>query len=51
MADDADRDDEETLLDKARGLGVGTEDPNIIGNAGPLDIPPGSDPPAGARDR
>ena len=33
------------IADKVRGMGVGTEDPNIIGDAGPTDIPPGSDPP------
>ena len=34
----------ERLADKARGSGVGTEDPNIIGDAGPTDVPPGKDP-------
>jgi hypothetical protein len=24
---------------------VGTRDPNIIGDAGPFDVPPGTDPP------
>jgi len=37
--------DGEGLLDRLRGSGVGTEDPNIIGDAGPTDVPPGSDPP------
>jgi hypothetical protein len=32
------------LLDRMRGVGVGTEDPNIVGDAGPVDIPPGADP-------
>jgi hypothetical protein len=32
------------LVDKARGSGVGTEDPNIVGDAGPTDVPPGKDP-------
>lgn len=32
------------LVDKARGSGVGTEDPNIVGDAGPTDVPPGRDP-------
>ena len=34
----------EKMADKARGTGVGTEDPNIIGDAGPTDVPPGKDP-------
>ena len=37
-------DEDEDLLDRARGTGVGTEDPNIVGDAGPTDIPPGKDP-------
>ena len=38
--DDAGEDD---FLDKFRGTAVGTEDPNIVGDIGPTDIPPGSD--------
>ncbi len=34
---------EEGFLDKLRGGGVGTEDPMIVGDAGPTDIPPGTD--------
>lgn len=34
----------ETIIDRARGTGVGTEDPNIVGDAGPTDVPPGKDP-------
>jgi hypothetical protein len=34
----------ESLLDRLRGTGVGVEDPNIVGDAGPTDIPPGRDP-------
>jgi hypothetical protein len=34
----------ESLLDELREMPVGVNDPNIIGDAGPLDIPPGSDP-------
>ena len=30
-------------LDGMRGTGVGVEDPNIVGDVGPTDIPPGSD--------
>lgn len=37
--------DDESLVDRARGSGVGTEDPNIVGDAGPTDIPPGADGP------
>ena len=36
-------DREEGFLDKLRGTGVGTEDPGIVGDAGPTDIPPGTD--------
>jgi hypothetical protein len=38
---------EEGLLDKLRGSGVGTEDPNIVGDVGPTDVPPGKDPDGG----
>jgi hypothetical protein len=34
----------ESILDELRHMPVGVNDPNIIGDAGPLDIPPGSDP-------
>ena len=34
----------ETAVERARGTGVGTEDPNIVGDAGPTDVPPGRDP-------
>jgi hypothetical protein len=41
----ADLDEEDKgLLDRLRGTGVGVEDPNIVGDAGPTDIPPGRDP-------
>ena len=33
----------EGFLDKLRGGGVGTEDPGIVGDVGPTDIPPGTD--------
>lgn len=33
-----------SLLERLRGSGVGTEDPNIIGDAGPTDVAPGGDP-------
>jgi hypothetical protein len=29
---------------------VGVNDPNIIGDAGPTDIPPGTDPPTASRE-
>lgn len=38
-------DGDEGLLDRLRQMPVGVTDPNIIGDAGPTDIPPGSDPP------
>ena len=34
---------EETILDKMRDTGVGVEDPNIVGDVGPVDVAPGSD--------
>jgi hypothetical protein len=34
----------ESIIEELREMPVGTNDPNIIGDAGPLDIPPGSDP-------
>ena len=34
---------EETILDKLRDTGVGVEDPNIVGDVGPVDVAPGSD--------
>jgi hypothetical protein len=34
----------ETLVERMRGTGVGLEDPNIIGDAGPTDVAPGRDP-------
>jgi hypothetical protein len=33
----------EGLLDRLRGSGVGVEDPNIVGDVGPTDVPPGRD--------
>lgn len=39
-----DADAHEGPRDKMRDVGVGTEDPNIVGDAGPVDIPPGKDP-------
>ncbi len=34
----------ETMVERMRGTGVGTEDPNIVGDVGPTDVPPGRDP-------
>jgi hypothetical protein len=36
----------EGILDRLRHSGVGTTDPNIVGDAGPFDQPPGMDPEA-----
>ena len=33
----------DSILDRLRNTGVGVEDPNIVGDVGPTDIPPGSD--------
>jgi hypothetical protein len=49
-ADAADADDDDTLVDRAREMPVGTMDPNIIGDAGPTDVPPGTDPPSADED-
>ena len=37
----------EEIIDRLRGTGVGVEDPNIVGNVGPTDVPPGQDPDGG----
>jgi hypothetical protein len=36
--------DEATPLEALRDMPVGTNDPNIVGDVGVLDVPPGSDP-------
>lgn len=33
----------ESPIDKMRDTGVGVEDPNIVGDVGPVDVAPGSD--------
>ena len=38
------QDRDEGLADKVRHSGVGVEDPNIVGDVGPTDVPPGTDP-------
>lgn len=45
ITNDDDSDDGDSLIEQLRDMPVGTNDPNIIGDAGPLDVPPGSDPP------
>ena len=51
--DESDNDDDdehgpiEGVLEELREMPVGTRDPNIIGDAGPYDVPPGTDPPEG----
>ena len=42
---DADAPEDDDALDRLRDLPVGTNDPNIVGDVGPTDIPPGTDPP------
>lgn len=44
---DHDAEEHEGLLDRMRDVGVGTEDPNIVGDVGPVDVPPGKDPDGG----
>ena len=44
LTDEVDGDAKKGILDRLRGSGVGTEDPNIIGDAGPFDVAPGTDP-------
>ena len=41
--------EDEDLLDQLRDMPVGVNDPNIIGDAGPTDVPPGTDPPSAPR--
>jgi len=45
MANASDEPVDDDLLDRMRHMGVGTEDPNIVGDVGPVDVPPGADPP------
>jgi len=40
----------EDILGQLRDMPVGVNDPNIIGDAGPTDIPPGTDPPTASRE-
>ena len=32
-------------IDRLRDAPTGTNDPNIVGDVGPVDVPPGADPP------
>jgi len=41
----ADAVEHDDALDRLRDLPVGTNDPNIVGDVGPTDVPPGTDPP------
>ncbi len=50
MEEDQLRPDDENLLEQLREMPVGTNDPNIIGDAGPTDVPPGTDPPLAPRE-
>ena len=34
---------DDDAIDRMRGTGVGVEDPNIVGDVGPTDVPPGRD--------
>ncbi|MDQ1436464.1 MAG: hypothetical protein QOK43_93 [Acidimicrobiaceae bacterium] len=34
----------DSVVDDLREMPVGVNDPNIVGNVGPTDIPPGTDP-------
>lgn len=44
MPDDVSGPDDGGVLDDLREMPVGTNDPNIVGNVGPVDVPPGTDP-------
>jgi len=46
-AGEPDEGEHDGLLDRMRGTGVGVEDPNIVGDAGPTDVAPGRDPDGG----
>jgi len=45
--DEPEPDLEEDGLEGMRHTGVGVEDPNIVGDVGPTDVPPGRDPDSG----
>jgi hypothetical protein len=37
--------EDDGILDRLRDAPTGTKDPNIVGEVGPTDVPPGQDPP------
>lgn len=41
--DDDDVTDHEDIFEPFRDIPVGTNDPNIVGDVGPTDVPPGKD--------
>ncbi len=47
VSDEADERDD-SLIGRMRHTGVGVEDPHIVGDVGPTDIPPGVDPDSAA---
>ena len=46
-ADEPTEEHHDGIVDRLRGSGVGVEDPNIVGDVGPTDVPPGKDPEGG----
>lgn len=44
VATDEEQPVEDENLQKLREVPVGTNDPNIVGDVGPFDVPPGRDP-------
>ncbi|MDP8992135.1 MAG: hypothetical protein M3N31_03655 [Actinomycetota bacterium] len=50
MADDPLPPEDEDFYDQLREMPVGTNDPNIVGDAGPTDVPPGTDPASAPRE-
>ena len=40
----------EDALEQLRDMPVGVNDPNIVGDVGPTDVPPGVDPPRAPRE-
>ncbi len=42
--EELEHDHDEGLMDRLRHSGAGVEDPNIVGDVGPTDVPPGTDP-------
>jgi hypothetical protein len=44
VVDVVELEDDADPIEALRHMPVGTNDPNIVGDVGPLDVPPGSDP-------